>query len=66
MAYDVSGTNAVELWQTSGPAGSRHPSYLTPASLTTDAQLLIDGLVVDKATEPSLRPWETLYPWVLP
>lgn len=30
MAYDVSGTDARELWQTSGPQASRHPSHAQP------------------------------------
>ena len=63
MAYDVSGTNAVELWQTSGPQAPAIRATPNPASLTTDAQLLIDGLVVDKATgTQSQAPWGDALP----
>ena len=63
MAYDVSGTDARELWQTSGPQAPAIRATPNPASLTTDTQLLIDGLVVDKATgTQSQAPWGDALP----
>lgn len=58
MAYDVSGTDARELWQTSGPQAPAIRATPNPASLTTDTQL-----VVDKATgTQSQAPWGDALP----
>ena len=63
MAYDVSGTDPRELWRTSGPQAAAIRATPNPASLTTDTQLLIDGLVVDKATgAQSHAPWGEALP----
>lgn len=62
-AYDISDNEPVTLWTTTGPATERVTVNRTPAYVSTDDQLLIDGLIVDKASgQQTLAPWDTDLP----
>lgn len=62
-AYDISDNEPITLWTTTGPATERVTVDRTPAYVSTDDQLLIDGIIVDKASgQQTLAPWGTDLP----
>ncbi len=57
-AYDISGNEPLTLWTTTGPHSPSAGAVRAPGPITTETQLLIGGIIVDKANgNQSLAPW---------
>ena len=57
-AYDISGNEPLTLWTTTGPHSPSAGAVRAPGPITTETQLLIGGIIVDKANgDQSLAPW---------
>ena len=57
-AYDVSGAEPVARWSTTGPMPSRIRAEAFPASLSTEREILLSDIIVDRSTgEQTQAPW---------
>ena len=57
-AYDVSGTEPVAQWSTTGPLPSRMRAEAFPASVLTQDEILVSDIIVDRSTgQQSQAPW---------
>ena len=57
-AYDVSGAEPVAQWSTTGPLPSRIRAEAFPASLSTEREILLSDIIVDRSTgEQTQAPW---------
>lgn len=57
-AYDVSGTEPVAQWSTTGPLPSRMRAEAFPASVLTQDEILLSDIIVDRSTgQQSQAPW---------
>ena len=57
-AYDVSGAEPVAQWSTSGPLPSRIRAEAFPASVSTEREILLSDIIVDRSTgEQTQAPW---------
>lgn len=57
-AYDVSGAEPVARWSTTGPMPSRIRAEAFPASLSTEREILLSDIIVDRSTGSQTQaPW---------
>ena len=57
-AYDVSGVEPVAQWSTTGPNPSRIRAEAFPSSVTTEGEILLSDMIVDRSTgQQSQAPW---------
>ena len=57
-AYDVSGTEPVAQWSTTGPLPSRMRAEAFPSSVLTQDEILLSDIIVDRSTgQQSQAPW---------
>lgn len=57
-AYDVSGAEPVAQWSTTGPLPSRIRAEAFPASISTEREILLSDIIVDRSTgEQTQAPW---------
>lgn len=57
-AYDVSGTEPVAQWSTTGPLPSRMRAEAFPTSVVTQDEILLSDIIVDRSTgQQSQAPW---------
>lgn len=57
-AYDVSGAEPVAQWSTTGPLPSRIRAEAFPASISTQDEILLSDIIVDRSTgEQTQAPW---------
>ena len=57
-AYDVSGIEPVARWSTTGPLPSRIRAEAFPASISTEREILLSHIIVDRSTgEQTQAPW---------
>ena len=57
-AYDVSGVEPVTQWSTTGPNPSRIRAEAFPSSVTTEGEILLSDMIVDRSTgQQSQAPW---------
>ena len=57
-AYDVSGAEPVAQWSTTGPLPSRIRAEAFPASVSTEREILLSDIIVDRSTgEQTQAPW---------
>ncbi|MCM3898743.1 hypothetical protein ND910_03310 [Schaalia meyeri] len=57
-AYDVSGTEPVARWSTTGPMPSRIRAEAFPVSISTEREILLSDIIVDRSTgEQTQAPW---------
>lgn len=57
-AYDVSGTEPVVQWSTTGPLPSRMRAEAFPTSVVTQDEILLSDIIVDRSTgQQSQAPW---------
>ena len=57
-AYDVSGSEPVNLWSTTGPQPSRIRAEAFPSSVSTSEEILLSGIIVDRSTGAQTEaPW---------
>ena len=57
-AYDVSGVEPVAQWSTTGPNPSRIRAEAFPSSVTTEGEILLSDIIVDRSTgEQTQAPW---------
>ena len=57
-AYDVSGIEPVARWSTTGPLPSRIRAEAFPASISTEREILLSDIIVDRSTgEQTQAPW---------
>ncbi len=57
-AYDVSGTEPVAQWSTTGPLPSRMRAEAFPSSILTQDEILLSNIIVDRSTgQQSQAPW---------
>ena len=57
-AYDVSGTEPVAQWSTTGPLPSRMRAEAFPSSVLTQDEILLSNIIVDRSTgQQSQAPW---------
>lgn len=57
-AYDVSGAEPVAQWSTTGPLPSRIRAEAFPASLSTEREILLSDIIVDRSTGSQTQaPW---------
>lgn len=56
--YDVSGAEPVAQWSTTGPLPSRIRAEAFPASLSTEREILLSDIIVDRSTGSQTQaPW---------
>ena len=57
-AYDVSGSEPVAQWSTTGPQPSRIRAEAFPSSVSTSEEILLSGIIVDRSTGTQTEaPW---------
>ena len=57
-AYDVSGSEPVNQWTTTGPQPSRIRAEAFPSSVSTQDEILLSGIIVDRSTGTQTEaPW---------
>ena len=57
-AYDVSGTEPVAQWSTTGPLPSRIRAEAFPSSVSTQDEILLSDIIVDRSTGSQTQaPW---------
>lgn len=57
-AYDVSGSEPVAQWTTTGPQPSRIRAEAFPSSVSTQDEILLSGIIVDRSTGAQTQaPW---------
>ena len=57
-AYDVSGSEPVAQWTTTGPQPSRIRAEAFPSSVSTSEEILLSGIIVDRSTGAQTQaPW---------
>ena len=57
-AYDVSGSEPVNQWSTTGPQPSRIRAEAFPSSVSTSEEILLSGIIVDRSTGTQTEaPW---------
>ena len=57
-AYDVSGTEPVAQWSTTGPLPARMRAEAFPSSVLTQDEILLSDIIVDRSTgQQSQAPW---------
>lgn len=57
-AYDVSGTEPVAQWSTTGPKPSRIRAEAFPSSVLTQDEILLSDIIVDRSTgQQTQAPW---------
>lgn len=57
-AYDVSGSEPVNLWSTTGPQPSRIRAEAFPSSVSTQDELLLSDIIVNRSTGAQTQaPW---------
>ena len=57
-AYDVSGTEPVAQWSTTGPKPSRIRAEAFPSSILTQDEILLSDIIVDRSTgQQTQAPW---------
>ena len=57
-AYDVSGVEPVAQWSTTGPNPSRIRAEAFPSSVTTEGEILLSDMIVDRSTgQQTQAPW---------
>lgn len=57
-AYDVSGAEPVAQWSTTGPLPSRIRAEAFPASISTEREILLSDIIVDRSTGGQTQaPW---------
>lgn len=57
-AYDVSGAEPVAQWSTTGPLPPRIRAEAFPASISTEREILLSDIIVDRSTgEQTQAPW---------
>lgn len=57
-AYDVSGTEPVARWSTTGPMPSRIRAEAFPVSISTEREILLSDIIVDRSTGSQTQaPW---------